>query len=544
MKQLMFCMLLYALLLIACKDDANTSTAGSKKNKKISSRNYSINRTNAYNDLFLDSNVAEKFIIEKKIPDSIANRIRSFYNSRNYEFAWFSSDGLTEQARGFWNLYNNYLAVTDDTALDNKALKKRMLVLVAEDTIYPSAKNKTFVSMEILLTAQFIHHTLVTYKPDYVKRKEMERFIPAQKLDALYLTDSLLIKKHKDNKYYEEVNPTYGLLKEKLAAYYEIHKKGGWPVVTVPKKSFKKGISSPEIITIKKRLHLTGDLAAEDTTQVFSDQLEQAVKNFQQRHGLKDDGIVNKETIYEMNVPVTKRIQQLLINMDRMRWLPQQQEGRLIIVNIPAFEMHIMEGKQEVFNMDVVVGKEGHNTSIFTGNLNQVVFNPYWNVPRNIVRNEILPAIEKNPHYLEKENMEITGEEDGLPEIRQRPGEKNALGKVKFLFPNSYNIYFHDTPVKSLFKKEKRAFSHGCIRLSNPTWLANYLLKDQPGWDEQKIQQAMKGDKEKFVRVKDPVPVLITYYTAWVDERGQLNLREDIYSHDEAVIKKMFTKTL
>ena len=245
-----------------------------------------------------------------------------------------------------------------------------------------------------------------------------------------------------------------------------------------------------------------------------------------------------------MNTPASQRIQQLLINMDRMRWLPVQSAGDLLIVNIPAFTLHAMDGNKKVFDMDVVVGKDGHDTRIFTGNLNQVVFSPYWNVPPSIVKSEILPAIEKDPGYLEKHNMEMTGEYNGLPEIRQLPGGENALGKVKFLFPNSFNIYFHDTPSKSLFARDKRAFSHGCIRLSDPEKMASYLLRNNSEWDDAKIKGAMNSDDEKYVKLKKPVPVLITYYTAWVDEEGQLNFREDIYGHDKELNKKMFTNTI
>lgn len=543
MKKLFLYIAIGYSLLLSCNDEAENSAGPGKKNKKISARNYSITPSNSYSDLFLDSATVENFIMEKKIPDSIAWRIRSFYNSRNFEFAWFSSDGLTEQARGFWNLHNNYTSSSDDTALDNKSLQKRMDNLV-EDTIFPSAKNKSFINTEIELTSHFIRHTLLAYEPEYVKRKEMERFVPAKKQDALYLADSLLKKKHKDDKYYEDVNPSYGLLKEKLALYYTIQTKGGWPVVTGKKKIYKKGTTAPEISLLKKRLQLTGDMPQEDTSQIFTDTLERAVRKFQQRHGLETNGIVSETTLKEMNVPAAHRIQQILINMDRMRWLPVQPEGDLIIVNIPAFILHVKEGNKNVFDMNVVVGKGGHDTRIFTGNLNQVVFSPYWNVPKSIVQKEILPAIEKNPDYLEKENMEIIGEKDGLPEIRQRPGEKNALGKVKFLFPNSFNIYFHDTPSKSLFAKSKRAFSHGCIRLSDPPRMANYLLRNQPEWTSAKIEDAMNNDQEKFVKLKKPVPVLITYYTAWVDENGELNFREDIYGHDRELIKKMFTTIL
>lgn len=200
----------------------------------------------------------------------------------------------------------------------------------------------------------------------------------------------------------------------------------------------------------------------------------------------------------------------------------------------------MMENKK-VFDMDVVVGKEGHNTTMFTGDLNQIVFSPYWNVPPSIVKNEILPDIEKDPNYLAENNMEEYGTEDGLPKIRQLPGPDNSLGRVKFLFPNSFNIYFHDTNAKELFNKSKRAYSHGCIRLSDPEKMAEYLLRDQPEWTPSRIEEAMNNDKETYVKLKNPVPVFITYYTSWVDDNHQLNFREDIYGHDSTMARKMFT---
>ena len=177
---------------------------------------------------------------------------------------------------------------------------------------------------------------------------------------------------------------------------------------------------------------------------------------------------------------------------------------------------------------------------MFTGNLNQIVFSPYWNVPSSIVEKEILPAMQRNPNYLASQNMEIVKQTSNLPVIRQLPGPKNSLGKVKFLFPNSFNIYFHDTPAKSLFERDKRAYSHGCIRLAEPEKMANYLLRNNPEWTPERIHEAMNSGDEKYVKLKNPVPVFITYYTAWVDESGQLNFREDIYSHDKKLAEKMF----
>jgi murein L,D-transpeptidase YcbB/YkuD len=242
-----------------------------------------------------------------------------------------------------------------------------------------------------------------------------------------------------------------------------------------------------------------------------------------------------------MNVPVQNRLQQILINMERMRWMPSRPSGDLILVNIPEFVMHVYDGTKKVWDINVVVGKEGHNTMMFTGDLNQVVFSPYWNVPPSIVRKEILPSLAKDPGYLARNNMEQVGMEGDLPKIRQLPGPDNALGRVKFLFPNSFNIYFHDTNAKGLFNKDKRAFSHGCIRLEEPEKMAQYVLRKQPEWTPERMEEAMNSGTEKYVKVKDPIPVFITYYTAWVDDAGQLNFREDIYDHDKTLAGRMFT---
>ena len=542
MKNIIAYSLFLCSFLVACNaQESNGSDENAKAAKKISSRDLSITKANAYNDLFLDSAKVENFITEEKVPDSLARRLRSFYNARNFQFAWFSSQGLTEQARGFWNLHDYHTTYNHDTLLHDKALQKRMDRLTAAENLSVSASDKAFIKTELTLTEHFIQYILNNFEDGYVKRKEMERFIPAKKQDALYLADSLLNKKHKDNKYFEDVNQAYKLLKDQLGNYYDIAKKGGWPAINAAKKSYKKGVTAPEIVTMKQRLQITGDMPAGDTSQVFNDSLELGVKSFQQRHGYTPDGVVTAALIKDMNISVEKRIQQLLINMDRMRWMPNRPSGNLILVNIPEFVLHVMDGDKKVFDMPVVVGKEGHNTVMFTGDLNQVVFSPYWNVPQSIVEKEILPAMAKNPDYLASQNMEITGEEDGLPVIRQLPGPKNSLGKVKFLFPNSFNIYFHDTPAKSLFEKDKRAYSHGCIRLSDPEKMAEYLLRHNPEWTPEKIREAMNSGKEKYVKLKDPVPVFISYYTAWVDESGRLNFREDIYKHDEDLSRKMFT---
>ena len=530
------------VLLFACSDSRSGYKGKAKEEKNISTRDISITKTNSYSDLFFDTTALSNFITQNKIADSIARRLKSFYNTRNFQFAWFSSNGLTEQARGFWNLHDYVTTYNADSSLKDKKLQKRMDRLIAEDELSVSASDKNFINTELTLTQHFIMYMLNNYEKGYVKRKEMERFIPRKKEDPITLADSLVNKKHKDDKYFEDVNHSYNGLKDQLKKYLAIAKNGGWPQVNPVKKSLKKGASSPDITIIKKRLAITGDLSGNDTSQFFNDTLELAVKDFQARHGYNETGIISDSLVKEMNVPAIRRVEQLLMNMDRMRWLANEPTGNLIVVNIPEFVLHLYEGKQKVFDIDVVVGKEGHSTMMFNGDLNQVVFSPYWNVPPSIVAKEILPEMEKNPNYLASENMEITGNDDGLPVIRQKPGPGNALGKVKFLFPNSFNIYLHDTPAKSLFEKDKRAYSHGCIRVREPEKLANYVLRNQPEWTPEKISEAMNSGDEKYVKVKNPIPVVITYYTAWVDENNRLNFRHDIYGHDERLAQKMFIR--
>jgi len=539
-KNLLISLSFFALFISCNSNNSKQKEENKKEEKKISKRDYSINAANAYNNLFFDSMVLVKFFTDNKTDDKLIRRMTSFYNMRNYQFAWFTNNGLTEQARGFWNMHNYQTTYANDSTLKDKNLQTKMNAFTGEeDSFAVSPSDKNIITTELKLTQHFIMFTLNNFEDGYVKRKEMERFIPVKREDALLLADSLISKKHKDNKYYEDVNNTYKLLKEQLEKYYALSKQGGWPEITATAKQLKKGSSSPAIIQIKKRLELTGDMVV-DTTPIFNDMLEAGIKKFQERFGYTPTGTLTDGQIKDMNVPVLNRIQQLLINMGRMQWMINEPKGQMIVVNIPEFILHVKEGTKKVFDMNVVVGKEGHNTMMFTGSLNQVVFSPYWNLPESIVKKEILPAIERNPNYLAEHHMEITGNEGGLPVIRQLPGEDNSLGKVKFLFPNSFNIYFHDTPAKSLFEKDKRAYSHGCIRLSDPVKMANYLLKDDTQWSPESIAAAMNSGDEKYVKLKTPVPVLITYYTTWVDDNGLLHFADDIYGHDKAVIEKMF----
>jgi L,D-transpeptidase YcbB len=495
-------------------------------------RNLAINKFNSYSSLFMDSTTVELFIKEQKLNDSISHDIRVFYNARNFQFAWFSGDGLTEQAFTFRSLYdygnNNEKKRVLDYKLDN---------LMLNDSLISLRANRNITKIELLITWRFIQHLWDNYPNETLRNDLLVKFVPAQKQETMSRAEGILRDDVKGS------SAAYKSLQKELRKYVVIARKGGWPTIPQSRKKYKSGKTDSVIAIIKKRLQITGQFPVNDTSAVFTPEFENTIKRLQNSYGLTSDGVIRSSLIEELNKPVLLRLQQLMINMERMRWLPAEPNGRMIVVNIPEFMLHVWDGQTKEFDMEVIVGKEGNSTIMFSGNLEQIVFSPYWNVPESIVRDEMLTSIEEDPNYLLQNDLEITGEVNQLPVIRQLPGDRNELGKVKFLFPNSFNIYFHDTPHRELFKKKQRAYSHGCIRLANAEKLANYLLKDNREWTSEKILEAMNSGKERYVKIEDPIPVLITYYTAWVDENGVLQFRNDIYGHDKRTARKLFSST-
>jgi len=344
-------------------------------------------------------------------------------------------------------------------------------------------------------------------------------------------------------------HPEYVALQKALDALNGQQEKGGW--VGVPAIS-KPGASGPAVVALRQRLamsgHFTGDPAAGGT---YDADVESAVKSFQELHSIKATGIVDKDTLAVMNIPLDTRIRQVALNLQRWRWMPDDLGDRHFMVNIPYYHLMAREQGKPVMDIRVVVGKVGNNTPIFSDEMETVVFSPYWNIPDSIAQGETLPAIARDPNYLAKQNIEImrvsggervtaTDVEWDNPEalkgyaFRQRPGAGNALGHVKFLFPNSHNVYLHDTPADNLFGKPTRAFSHGCVRVEEPEQLAKYVLREYPEWDEASIGSAMHAGVEKHVKLKEKVPVHIVYFTAWVDENGGLHFQPDIYGYDSS----------
>jgi len=512
-------------------------------NKKsiISKRDFTITAFTTFNNLFLDSVTLEVFLDKHEEFKAYKSQYLNFYKERNYEYTWFDSSGLAEQAHNFMNLLNNAITELNDSSLYNSALYK-LYESFAIDSGYHQ-QNDQVAQAELLFTGQFFVYAAKVFKGSEVDASALGWYIPRKKVNLATLLDSSL--KTKGLGLDLPISAAYKQLQAYLIKYIELDKQiaDKWDSIPAPiKLGLKKGDSSMIIVQIKKRLHLLGDMQLIDSSTKFDSVLYVSVQQFEQRNGLNADGVISMSVVKELNVPVKQRIQQILVNLERLRWMPIQRGDNFVVVNIPEYKMHVYDSNHQVLEMKVIVGKASTNTTIFNANLKYIVFSPYWNVPTSIVQKEILPAMKRNSSYLSKNNMEIIGMNAGIPEIRQKPGPNNSLGLIKFLFPNNYNIYLHDTPNRELFNAAMRTFSHGCIRIAEPKKFAQYLLSADTSmiYTSKVIDSLMHLTKEKWVTLKKAIPVYVVYFTAWVDKAGLLNFRKDIYGHDAKMSAKLF----
>ena len=342
-------------------------------------------------------------------------------------------------------------------------------------------------------------------------------------------------------------NSEYGALQQVLADYREQATRGGWPSVPAAMK-LKPEQTSPFVAALAARLVASGDFTGEPGASepaVYGPELQEAVKRFQRRHGLTDDGVVGSTVVAEMNVPIESRIRQIALNMERWRWLPRDLGDPYILVNIPEMRLDVWDHGSNPVSMRVVVGKTDTPTPIFNDRMTYVVFAPFWNVPSDIAEKETLPSVLNDPNFLTRMNMEVV-DASGKPvdardvdlsspekyRFRQRPGTSNALGLVKFMFPNQFSVYLHDTPADSLFTRASRSFSHGCVRVEEPEKLAEYVLRDQPDWTANRINDAMHGTEERVVKLKAASPVYLGYWTARATPDRVIQFRKDVYGID------------
>jgi murein L,D-transpeptidase YcbB/YkuD len=355
----------------------------------------------------------------------------------------------------------------------------------------------------------------------------------------------------------EKLYPKFAIYKkgrEVLRVMYERTKTDtlDWKTIKLD-KSIKVGDMHTAIPVLRERLNYwgfgvgspIGDLKQYDSAMFLG------VKAFQLRNGMEPDGVIGKNTALNLSTSPAALMDKAAVNLERLRWLPDTVRNlEMILVNIANYQLDYVNRLDTLFSARVIVGKQYHASPVFTAPMSYIVFSPYWNIPPSIARNEVIPAVRKNPAYLAQKNMEVVNSSGKHvdPEtvnwsaksfpymIRQRPGANNSLGLVKFMFPNAHNVYLHDTPSRSLFDREDRAMSHGCIRVQNPAKLAEILLRSDPSWTPERIDRAMHQSSEVIVNLPRKIPVVLVYLTFWADSKGDAHFRQDIYNRDDEVM--------
>jgi murein L,D-transpeptidase YcbB/YkuD len=494
--------------------------------------------------------------------ESVDRVLSKIYHENNLKPFWIGTGGPGKQAKGIFETLK---------AADSHGLTPEHYLTDKIQKYWESTDAKGLARLDILLTLGLRGYVADMREGSIEPRKiDPKLFATARdaEVDFNTLREQALSTPDIQAFLEKQVPPflQYHKLRKALKDYRAMKTKGGWE--SIPEgKILKPGMEDERVRLIRKRLSITGDLRSDDLKgTVYDDRTVQAVKRLQSRHGLEPDGIIGKNTLSALNISVDTKILQIVINMERYRWIKHQLGERVIVVNIAGFGAAGIKPKtgEIEIKMRVIVGKEFHKTPVFSDAIKYVEFNPYWNIPVSIANNEMLPKLKKNAHYLKERNIRIFNswgpdakeldsiaidwKKVGKKEIarwhlRQEPGPHNALGTVKFVFPNKFNVYLHDTPSHSLFQKTKRAFSHGCIRLSQPAEMASYVLGgEKNGWGIERVKEIIEGGKREVVPLKKPFPIYILYRTVIVNpENEEVNFRADVYGRDALLKKSLFS---
>jgi L,D-transpeptidase YcbB len=488
--------------------------------------------------------------------------VSTFYDDRNYEVAWTRDGAPTATATAFIKQFQDAAAkglIPEDYDASRWAGRVQELSSKSADAI---SLFDVAMTVNVLRYISDLHIGRVNPShfnfeiPVQDKKYDLAEFVSDNAVDSTDVP-KLIAGIEPDSDEYRKTE-------QALAHYLDLAKQqeqanaDPLPMVT---KTVSVGDSYPSADTLFDRLKLEGDTAggaaaagSAERPQIFDSTLSDSVKSYQHRHGIAEDGKLTPQTIKSLNVPMTDRVAQLEDSLERWRWLPDPYLHSRLMVNLPEFVLRGYDPDHKLdFTMRVVDGqvKGGHETPVFTHMMKYLVFRPYWSVPVDIARKELVPHIEANRGYLASKNFEVTNNKgvvltdytakqvaQGAVMVREKPGPKNSLGLVKFIFPNQYDIYLHSTPAVSLFDRPRRDFSHGCIRVQKPVDLAAWVLQDQGDWDLDKVQEAMNnGSDNKTVSLKTPLPITIFYLTAIVEDDGQVHFFDDIYGYDSDMQK-------
>lgn len=488
--------------------------------------------------------------------------IPRFYKERDFRPAWIDDQGLNSQGEDL---------ITMILTSPLEGLTPEDYHIATIESITYRIKNdrnwkqdiQPLADLDMLLTDAFLiyaSHLLAGRVDPLTIHTKWIAF--TRKADLVQLLHIALAMKSVETtlKYLRPPHAGYEQLRKALKRYRTIVSRGGWPVIP-PGPKLRKGIVSNRVKLLRHHLILTGDCAPgnQNTLNVFTADLERAVRTYQRRHGLVTDGIVGPRTLAHLNVSADKRLRQIIVNMERWRWLPHDLGYSYILVNIADFRLDVMEGDTSIMHMRVVVGTSYRRTPVFSGSMKYLVINPFWSIPTKLVAEDIYPMVKRNPHYLATKKIRVFENWRGdAPEIdyekidwsrlkngtfpyklRQEPGPRNPLGRIKFVFPNKFAVYLHDTPHRGLFNMNKRGFSSGCIRIEKPIDLAAYLLQDDQQWSREILESIIASGETKEVYLAHKIPVHLLYWTAWVDCDSLVHFRDDLYERDDALYEAL-----
>jgi L,D-transpeptidase YcbB len=484
-----------------------------------------------------------------------------FYSERQFQPAWSHEQAISDEAQKLIQI----LKESDREGLNPADYRieqiESLLTQVKQryDMTNPVTA-ETWGELDMMLTNAFFVYGTHVSKGRLDPGKWFYQWIPYHRsVDLVQVLTEGLDKKDVEGvlRSLPPRYPAYAQLRTELAHYRRIAADGGW--IAIPEKTtLKKGNNSPAVSLLKHRLVISGDLNA--TALVLNDHfdshLQAALQKFQERHGLKASGVMDQETRKALNFTVEKRIRQIEWNMERWRWLPDELGPRYIMVNIPDYRLFVVENQTTVMSMKTVVGKPAQPTPVFMDNMTYLELNPTWNLPNSIVAEEMIPKVKKNPDFLTKTHIRIysnwssTAREidphtidwakvnpKKFPYRMIQDAGVNPLGRIKFMFPNQFDVYLHDTTQKGLFQRSKRMYSHGCIRVERPYDLGEWVLRDDPSWSKARLLAEIKQGKRQVVTLPKPIPVYVIYLTAWFDTRGQIHFRDDIYDYDKSLEK-------
>lgn len=511
----------------------------------------------------IDSLFIHKFLLQYPQYRPYRDQLYSFYKNRNYTLAWTNAGEPIPQASLLINLIENMrqYGIPTDSSI-NYNIRDSLTVIVEANKKSSETIEKLRKSVDLALTSLYFGYAPKLWEGviDPHRDEGIEWYIQRKEFSYTEVLDSILNDTENKNPFIDNrgFHSQYFKLKKALKRYSEIEKHNQWREIKLGNTLLSKGDSAEAVRAVAERLFQLGDLSKKPDANRFTEQIRKAVAEFQRRHGLNSDGIIGPKTVQALNISPQLKLKQIILNMERWRWVPAGMEGNYVYVNIPEFRLYLVEDDRVIQTMKVIVGKSGSHTVVFNDQIKYLVVNPYWNIPRSIATEEILPEIKKDASYLTKKRIEVgikwnfdkvkadtidwqkVSAENFRYTLRKQPGPDNPLGRVKFIFPNDFAIYLHDTPATELFDERQRGFSHGCIRVEKPFQFAEYLIKRNERYTFEDVKQLLRERENKWIELETPLPVYILYFTVWVDEAGDVHFRDDLYGHDAHLADRLF----